>query len=69
MLGSMLGGLENALSHADKFKNIYFSGLGYEYYQNYVQIVRTISAQELLVLANKYLDWDGMEKVVVGKKD
>ena len=69
MLGSMLGGLENALSHADKFKNIYFSGLGYEYYQNYIQIVRTISAQELQVLANKYLDWEGMEKVVVGKKD
>lgn len=69
MLGSMLGGLENAMSHADKFKNIYFSGLGYEYYQNYIQIVRTISAQELKALANKYLDWDGMEKVVVGKKD
>ena len=69
MLGSMLGGLENAMSHADKFKNIYFSGLGYEYYQNYIQIVRTISAQELKSLANKYLDWDGMEKVVVGKKD
>ena len=49
MLGSMLGGLENALSHADKFKNIYFSGLGYEYYQNYIQIVRTISTQELQV--------------------
>lgn len=69
MLGSMLGGLENAMSHADKFKNIYFSGLRYEYYQNYIQIVRTISAQELKALANKYLDWDGMEKVVVGKKE
>jgi predicted Zn-dependent peptidase len=69
MLGSMLGGLENAMSHADKFKNIYFSGLGYEYYQNYIQTVRTISASELQALANKYFDWDGMEKVVVGKKD
>lgn len=69
MLGSMLGGLENAMSHADKFKNIYFSGLGYEYYQNYIQTVRTISAKELKTLANKYLDWDGMEKVIVGRKD
>ncbi|WP_411275109.1 M16 family metallopeptidase [Daejeonella sp.] len=69
MLGSMLGGLENAMSHADKFKNIYFSGLGYEYYQNYIQTVRTISALELQALANKYLDWNGMEKVVVGKKN
>ncbi|MES2873368.1 MAG: pitrilysin family protein [Bacteroidota bacterium] len=69
MLGSMLGGLENAMSHADKFKNIYFSGLGYDYYQNYIQTVRSISAKELQALANKYLDWDGMEKVVVGKRD
>eukprot|EP01137_Pigoraptor_chileana_P019852 Opistho-2@81461 len=29
MLGSMLGSLENAFSHADKFKNIYFSDLDY----------------------------------------
>ena len=68
MLGSMLGSLENAMSHADKFKNIYFSGLGYEYYQNYIKTVRTISSQELQTLANKYLDWEGFEKVVVGKK-
>ncbi|MES3017010.1 MAG: pitrilysin family protein [Bacteroidota bacterium] len=68
MLGSMLGGLENAMSHADKFKNIYFSGLGYDYYQNYIKTVRTISPQDLQALANKYLDWDALEKVIVGKK-
>lgn len=68
MLGSMLGGLENAMSHADKFKNIYFSGLGYDYYQNYIKTVRTISPQEIQALANKYLDWEVFEKVVVGKK-
>src|SRR6185312_2297651 len=28
MLGSLLGSLENVFSHADKFKNLYFSGLG-----------------------------------------
>lgn len=69
MLGSMLGGLENAMSHADKFKNIYFSGLGYDYYQNYIKTVRTISPQDLQALANKYLNWDELEKVVVGRKN
>jgi len=69
MLGSMLGGLENAMSHADKFKNIYFSDLGYEYYRDYINTVRTITPIEIQELANKYLDWDGLEKVVVGKKD
>jgi len=68
MLGSMLGSLENALSHADKFKNIYFSGLGYDYYQNYIQTVRNISPEEVLALANKYLNFDSFQKVIVGKK-
>ncbi|WP_026899342.1 M16 family metallopeptidase [Daejeonella oryzae] len=68
MLGSMLGSLENALSHADKFKNIYFSNLGYDYYDRYIQVVRNITAKDVLELANKYLNWDDFQKVVVGKK-
>lgn len=68
MLGSMLGSLENAMSHADKFKNIYFSGLDYDYYRNYIHTVRTISPEALLELANKYFDTDLFERVIVGKK-
>lgn len=68
MLGSMLGSLENALSHADKFKNIYFSGLDYDYYQKYIQTVRNISPEGVLELANKYLDFGNFQKVIVGKK-
>lgn len=68
MLGSMLGSLENAMSHADKFKNIYFSGLGYDYYENYIRTVRNITSEELLDLANKYLNWEEFEKVIVGRK-
>ena len=68
MLGSMLGGLENVFSHADKFKNIYFFGLGYDYYENYIDTVKNITSSELQQLANKYLDFDQFEKVIVGKK-
>ena len=68
MMGSLLGSLENALSHGDKFKNIFFSGLTYEYYNQYINVVRTITAEELQQLAVKYLDFGDMEKVVVGKK-
>jgi zinc protease len=68
MLGSMLGSLENAFSHADKFKNIYFSGLGYDYYDNYIRTVKSITAEELLTLANRYLNTANFTKVVVGKK-
>jgi len=68
MLGSLLGSLENAFSHADKFKNTYFFGLDASYYERYVQTVRTISPQKLLELANTYLQFDKLEKVIVGKQ-
>jgi predicted Zn-dependent peptidase len=68
MLGSMLGSLENSLSHADKFKNIYFSGLDYDYYTNYINTVRNIGPNEVQALANQYLNFNSFEKVIVGKK-
>ena len=68
MLGSLLGSLENVFSHADKFKNIYFSGLDYGYYERYIHTVKSITAPQLKSIANQYLDWNEMTKVVVGKK-
>ncbi|WP_231492022.1 pitrilysin family protein [Pedobacter sp. Leaf170] len=68
MLGSLLGSLENVFSHADKFKNIHFSGLTYSYYENYISKVKAITATDLLALANKYLTTESFTEVVVGKK-
>ncbi len=67
MMGSMLGSLENVFSHADKFKNTYFSGLGLDYYDYYTEVVNTITPDEIHRLANIYLDYDRMVKVVVGR--
>lgn len=67
MLGSLLGSLENVFSHADKFKNLYFSGLDYDYYDRYTQTVKDVSAEELQALANKYFEFDNFYKVIVGK--
>jgi zinc protease len=68
MLGSLLGSLENAFSHADKFKNLYFSGLDYSYYDRYIQTVKTINSDDLKKLAHKYLIASDFTKVVAGKK-
>ncbi|MDY0904349.1 pitrilysin family protein [Pedobacter sp. CFBP9032] len=68
MLGSMLGSLENVFSHADKFKNIHFFGLGYDYYENYIAKVKAITAEDIKLLANKYLNKEDFTEVVVGKK-
>ncbi|MVN89903.1 M16 family metallopeptidase [Mucilaginibacter aquatilis] len=67
MQGSLLGSLENVFSHADKFKNVYFSGLGFDYYDRYTEVIKSITAEELQTLANKYLNFDEFYKVIVGK--
>ena len=67
MLGSLLGSLENVFSHADKFKSLFVAGLGYEYYDRYTDVVKTITSDDLLKLANQYLNFDGFYKVIVGK--
>jgi zinc protease len=68
MLGSMLGSLENAFSHADKFKNLYFSNLDYRYYDDYIETVKSISPEQILTLANTYLNLDNFTRVIVGKQ-
>ena len=67
MLGSLLGSLENVFSHADKFKNLYFANLDYDYYDRYTQTIKTITAPELQVLANKYWNFADFYKVIAGK--
>lgn len=67
LLGSLLGSLENAFSHADKFKNIHFYGLGYEYYNRYMQTIKSITPEQLLELAQNYLDTEIFQKVIAGR--
>ena len=69
MLGSMLGSLENIMSHADKFKNIHFSGLGYDYYSNYIATVKSISSEKIMEMANQYLDVNQFVQVIAGKRN
>ncbi len=66
-LGSLLGSLENIFSHADKFKSIYFAGLDYDYYERYTHVVKNITAEEILHLAQKYLDTEKFYRVIAGK--
>ncbi|MBK0382550.1 insulinase family protein [Pedobacter sp. SD-b] len=67
LMGSLLGSLENAFSHADKFKNLYFFGLDYGYYEKYIHTIKNITPQQLKDLANQYWDYNSFYKIIVGK--
>ncbi|MFI5164279.1 MAG: M16 family metallopeptidase [Bacteroidia bacterium] len=68
MLGTFLRSIDGPFALADRFKGIHFSGLGYDYYDRYVETIRTISSEKLMELANKYLKKEEMIELVVGKK-
>ncbi|TAL62885.1 MAG: insulinase family protein [Bacteroidetes bacterium] len=68
MLGTFLRSIDGPFALADRFKGIHFNGLGYEYYERYVDTIRTITADKLMELANKYWQKEEMIELVVGKK-
>jgi zinc protease len=56
MLGSFVNSITTPFAVADKFKTVYFSGLGYDFYKNYFQTLQTINPEILMATANKYFD-------------
>ncbi len=66
MLGSLAGNMNTPFDLAEVFKNIYFSGLGYAYYTNYVEAIHHITAEEIRTTAQKYLKYEEFLEVIVG---
>jgi predicted Zn-dependent peptidase len=66
MIGSFAGAVTTSFALADHFKTIYFDGLGYEFYDNYIDSIRSTTAQDLMALANQYLNPDSFTEVVAG---
>ncbi|MFT6849558.1 MAG: zinc protease [Sphingobacteriales bacterium] len=68
MLGTFLGGLENAFSYANKFKGVFLHGLEYSHYDKIIEAIKTITPAEIKSLADKYLNPEKLAEVVVGDK-
>ncbi len=67
ILGHFLRSVDGPFSLADKFKSIWEFGLGYDYFDNYFNAVKTVTPNELRDLANKYLKQEDLIECVVGK--
>jgi zinc protease len=69
LMGTYLKSLDGPFSLADKYIGIKVYDLDYSFYDKYLETLKNITSEELLVLAQKYLDPDSMYELVVGKKD
>ncbi len=66
MMGSLLGDLDGPFQVMSRWKNIILNNLDETYFNRSIEVIKTISAQELRDLAQKYLvDEDFYEMVVV----
>ena len=65
-IGTVLGDLDGPFHVASRWKNIILNGLDLNYFEKGIEIVKTITPEELRELAKKYLDpVDFFELVVV----
>ncbi len=65
MMGSILGNLDGPFQIIARWKNYILNNLTEDYFYNNIQNIKTISAEELMMLARKYLNTDEFYELTV----
>lgn len=65
MIGSILGDLDGAFEVIQRWKNLILNGLDENYFYNNINIIKTITAEELHELAKEYLSPEDFYELVV----
>jgi zinc protease len=68
MIGAFIGSLNTPFEVADRQKVVILENLPSDFYQNYIQKIRAVSAEDVMEMANKYLKPEDFCEVVVGGK-
>jgi predicted Zn-dependent peptidase len=65
MMGSILGDLDGPFEIINRWKNIVLNGLEESYFYNQINTIKSIGAEDLQQLANKYLKPEEFYELVV----
>jgi len=65
MIGSILGDLDGPFQIINRWKNIILNGLDEQFFYKQIETIKTVSAEELQQLANKYLQPENFYELVV----
>ena len=66
MLGSFLNEINSPFALAEKFKSVHYHGLGYDFYQHFVEKINHITSGKIMEISNKHLNLDSLTEIVVG---
>jgi predicted Zn-dependent peptidase len=65
MMGSLLGDLDGPFQIIGRWKNYILNNLTEQYFYNSIETIKTISAEELQLLAKKYLNPEDFYELTV----
>jgi len=69
LLGSFLRSIDGPFSLADRFKILKDFDLEYQYFYEFIEIIKNTTAERLKELANLYLKEEDLTSVIVGSKE
>ncbi len=65
-IGAFVGSLNTPFEVADKQKNVILDDLPEDFYEKYIERIRAVSVNDVMEMANQYLQIDDICQVVVG---
>ena len=68
MMGVFLKNVDGPFALSDRLKSLLEYDFGYEFFDQYIETIKTITAFQIKELANKYLKEEDLLELVVGKK-
>ncbi|BDD00146.1 pitrilysin family protein [Persicobacter psychrovividus] len=69
ILGQYLSSVNTPFALLEKFKSVYLFGQGYEYYDQYLDVLNAVTPASLQKIAAQYWQKDDLIEIVVGKID
>jgi len=68
LIGSLAANVTTPFAQMDLFKEIHLHGLGYDFYENYIERINAVSAEEVLSVVQAYYQKDALVEIVAGSK-
>ena len=66
LAGEFAGSLNTPFEIADRVRLMVLEGLDVEFYSNYIQRLRVVTAEDIQRMANQYWQWEDLQQVIVG---
>lgn len=68
MIGSFANGVNNSFDIMDKNQKIILGDFPEDYYTNYINNIRSVTAEDILKMSQQYLNYNDFFEVIVGEK-